>query len=102
MIIRSYALRPWADAIGTRSAIIMVVALVWARITSGITKASATRGPSRPPTRPARARASSGAGRPLDRRGTRAVPHLPSLAHMCLIGCGLTALPRSERRGAPG
>src|SRR2546428_517881 len=35
----------------TRSAIIMVVALVLARITSGITEASATRRPSRPYTR---------------------------------------------------
>jgi len=43
---RAYAL--WRMKSATRSAIIMVVALVLARITSGITDASATRSPSSP------------------------------------------------------
>src|SRR5215470_11479194 len=45
----SYVL--WRMKSATRSAIIMVVALVLARITSGITDASATRSPSSPYTR---------------------------------------------------
>src|SRR5712692_5171275 len=48
-ILRAYAL--WRMKSATRSAIIMVVALVLARITSGITEASATRRPSSPYTR---------------------------------------------------